>query len=127
VLVHIVFLPGKWKLEANPDYDDVEGARPHEVYQTSIPTAFATTAPTVIFPLRDRQILVDNPPRLYRFPTGPGDSMVSAVGLLALSTMLCCGVVVAGLTEGLDAQNDYAAAEQSCGRSRSRIRKRSTE
>lgn len=40
--------------------------------------------------------------------------MVSAVGLLALSAMLCCGAVVAGLTEGLDAlrKNDFATAER---------------
>ncbi len=40
--------------------------------------------------------------------------MVSVVGLLALSAMLCCGAVVAQLTEGLDAlrKSDYATAER---------------
>jgi hypothetical protein len=40
--------------------------------------------------------------------------MASAVGLLALSAMLCCEVAIAGLAEGLDAlrRNDYAAAER---------------
>jgi hypothetical protein len=40
--------------------------------------------------------------------------MLSAVGLLALALTLCCGPVVAGITEGLDAlrKNDYATAER---------------
>jgi hypothetical protein len=40
--------------------------------------------------------------------------MASAVGLVALSAMMCCGATLASLTEGLDAlrKNDFAAAER---------------
>jgi hypothetical protein len=78
------------------------------------PPSRAETEDEDVFPLRHRQIMIDNSARFNRFPSAQGDSMASTVGLLALSAMFWCGAVVASLTEGLDAlrKNDYAAAER---------------